>query len=140
MAAHEIWFLLAFALLALEMATGTFTMLMLGVACGVGAGIALLGFGLPLQLTAVALAGVVGTLILRRNRRSAAAAPVLPDFDLGQPVHDAVWRDDGTARVQYRGAAWEAELAAGVPDSARQGPLFIVAIRGSTLLLGPRQP
>ena len=41
-------------------------------------------------------------------------------------------------RVAYRGSTWDAELAA--PDVRRADTLYIVAMRGSVLLLSDRKP
>jgi len=50
-------------------------------------------------------------------------------------VHVPAWLPDGTARVSYRGAAWQVRLAAGKP--ALGGEHVIVALHGSELVLAP---
>ena len=49
-----------------------------------------------------------------------------------------IWNADGTARVNYRGSTWDAELA--TPEVPRAATLYIVATRGSRLILSDRRP
>ncbi len=138
MAAYIIWFLLALALLAAEMATGTFYLLVLAVALATGGGAALLDLSLPLQITLSAVVGITGTVILRRSKITRPEPAENQNLDLGQPVRVMQWHADGTLRVIYRGAEWDAEVAAA--DTPRDQPLFIESIRGSTLILSPIKP
>jgi len=55
---------------------------------------------------------------------------------VGQTVRIAAWKDDGTARVIYRGTQWDAELS--TPASARAETMFIVGTRGSRLIIADR--
>jgi membrane protein implicated in regulation of membrane protease activity len=48
------------------------------------------------------------------------------------------WNADGSARVAYRGSLWTAELAS--PDTPRAQTMYIVATRGSTLVVADRRP
>ena len=48
------------------------------------------------------------------------------------------WNADGTARVNYRGSTWDAELES--PGVPRAATLYIVATRGSLLILSDRRP
>ncbi len=138
MAPYIYWFMLAFGLLALEMATGTFYMLMLAVALAIGGVAALLGLGQPMQITLTALAGIIGTVILRRMKSARPTDAASQSLDTGQPVQLIAWREDGSARVHYRGAEWDAEPEfAGMP---REGALYIKAIRGSKLVLTQQKP
>ena len=133
MAPYILWFLLALVLLIAEMASGTFYMLILAVAMCVGGAAALLGFGGPLQLTLSALAGIAGILQLRRWKASRSATPDNANPDIGQPVQVLTWREDGTVRVRYRGAEWDAEPEAA--DTPHDNTLYIKTMRGSTLIL-----
>ncbi|HUW26205.1 MAG TPA: NfeD family protein [Gallionella sp.] len=132
------WFVLAFGLLALEMATGTFYMLMLAIAVAIGGVAALLGTSLPIQITFTALAGIIGIVILRRMKSIHPIDAASQSLDTGQPVQLVTWREDGSARVYYRGAEWDAE-----PESAdmpREGALYIKDIHGSKLVLTQHKP
>ncbi len=133
MASYIIWFLLALGLLIAEMASGTFYMLVLAVAMCVGGVAALIGFGEPLQLTFGALAGVAGIMWLNRWKARHAVTPEQVNPDVGQPVQVLTWRNDGTARVYYRGAEWDAEPE--TPDTPQIGTLYIKAMHGSKLIL-----
>lgn len=138
MAPYVYWFLLALVLLALEMATGTFYMLVLGIALGVGGIAALFGFGLPLQLMLSAAVGIAGTVILRRAKFGRPEVALSQGLDIGLPVQVVLWRDDGTARVHYRGAEWDAEPESA--DTPRGQTLYIKAMRGSILILTHHKP
>ena len=48
-----------------------------------------------------------------------------------------VERDDGTARVEYRGTQWDAEMAAG--EGTRAETMYIVGVRGSTLVIAAQR-
>ena len=138
MAVYVYWFILALALMALEMATGTFYLLMLGIAVGIGGIAALFGLSLALQFTFAAVAGIVGTVILRRVRRDMVPAASNQSLDIGQPVQSVTWHENGTARAFYRGAEWDAEPESA--DTPHTRPLYIKAMRGSTLILTHRKP
>ena len=47
------------------------------------------------------------------------------------------WKDDGSARVNYRGTQWNAELAEA--GALRAETMYIVGTRGSTLLIADRR-
>ncbi len=132
------WFLLAFGLLALEMATGTFYILIVSIAAGLGGIAALLGLNLPLQITLSAVASIIGTVMLRRMRGTATGKMTSQSLDIGQSVQVISWREDGVARVHYRGTEWDAELES--PSLPRDGVLYIKAIQGSKLILTPDKP
>ncbi len=133
MTSYVYWFLLALGLLMAEMATGTFYMLVLSIALAVGGVAALLGLGEPLQLTLSAAAGITGIIFLRRAKAARPAKAASQNLDIGQPVQVIAWRDDGTARVYFRGAEWDAEPESA--DTPRATTLYIKAMRGSTLIL-----
>lgn len=128
------WFVLGLIFLGVELATGTFYMLVLAIALGAGGVSALLGFIPELQYVIAAAVGLVGTLVLRRFRMTAQSRPSKDQsLDLGQPVKVLQWREDGSARVHYRGADWDAE-----PESAdmpHDGLFYIREVRGNTLIL-----
>lgn len=138
MSIYVYWFLLALLLVGVEMATGTFYLLVVSVAMAMGGAAALLGLDLPAQLALAALAGVLGIVMLRRWRGGKAADVASQSFDTGQSVRVLNWHEDGTARVYYRGAEWDAEPES--PDYDRDGKFYIKEIRGSVLVLSNRKP
>ena len=138
MAIYIYWFLLALILLGLEMATGTFYMLVISSAMFVGGAAAWLEFGLIVQLTLTALTGISGTIMLRYWKAGRGNEDSNQSLDAGQSVKVLTWRDDGTARVFYRGAEWDAEPEAG--NTPRDVPLYIKTMRGSIIVLTHIKP
>jgi membrane protein implicated in regulation of membrane protease activity len=138
MAAYIYWFMLALVLLGLEMTSGTFYMLVLSMAVALGGVAALAGLGLVWQLSLAGAAAVIGTLILRHSRITRPADAKNDSFDIGQPVQVIAWNENGTARVHYRGAEWDAlpEGAVTSPDAA----FYIKAVQGSKLILTQQKP
>ncbi len=139
MEAHIYWFVLGLAVLGLELATGTFYMLVMSIAFGAGGLAALAGLAQPLQITVAAVVGVVGTLMLQRYRITAKGRQA-PErsLDAGHTVKVLAWREDGTARVYYRGAEWDAEPE--LPDAPREGTFYIRDVRGNKLILTHCKP
>ncbi len=131
------WFALAFVLVAVEMLTGTFYFLALAVAAAVGGLLALAGLGVALQYALTGVLGVANILAVRHLRKSGSVRADL-GLDVGQPVTVLTWRADGSARVQYRGAEWDAEPES--PDVPRDTTLYIKAVRGSRLIVTHHRP
>ncbi len=131
------WFLLALVLLGLEMVTGTFYLLVLAIALAVGGLTALLTTGVVWQLLFSALTGIAGIIVLRRWKSTRTAEAPGASLDIGLPVKILKWNDNGTARVFYRGAEWDAEPESA--DTPHEGTLYIAAVRGSVLVLTHRK-
>lgn len=138
MAIYINWFILAVVLLGVEMATGTFYLLMVSVAMIVGGVAALLEFSLPVQFALAALAGFLGTVIMRRWKIGRPKSVVSQSFDTGQTVRVLTWHEDGTLRVHYRGAEWDAETERA--DTPREGTFYIKEMRASILILTHQKP
>lgn len=133
-----IWFGLAVVALIGEVMSGTFYLLLvaLGLACG---GIAAwLNVDLEWQLVICAAVSLAGLWILRRTgvlkkREVDARSNADVHIDIGQTVEVESWTDAGQARVWYRGAHWQAELAAGQP---REPGVYVISeMRGTRLVL-----
>jgi membrane protein implicated in regulation of membrane protease activity len=133
MSTYIIWWILAFALVALELTTGTFYLLVYGLAAASAGIAAWLGMGLVAQLVIAAVIGIAGTLTLRKWRRAGATDEDLQDLDIGQMVTLENWQG-GRGQVKYRGALWDAEAHDPGVDSTR--PLYIRAVRGTVLIVG----
>lgn len=133
MSAYVIWWIVAFALLAAELASGTFYLLVYGLAAAAAGIAAWLGLGPVAQLVIAAAIGMAGTVALRKWRRAESSGADVQDLDIGQSVVLESWQD-GRGRVRYRGTVWDAEAAGADIDPAR--PLFIRAMRGSVLIIG----
>ncbi len=134
------WWLAAGGLVAAELASGTFYLLMLALGAAAGALAAHAGVGLTAQWVIAALLGAGATAawhVQRARAPRSAPADRNPDvnLDIGQAVRVDAWNPDGSARVQYRGAAWSVRFAgSGVPAP---GEHVIVSISGSQLAVAP---
>ncbi len=138
MADWMLWAIGAGVLVIAELFSGTFYLLMIAIGMGAGALISLLQIDMPGQMLVAAIVAAIGTLLLRRSRfgkierRPASANPDV-NMDIGQTVNVPAWQD-GVARVMYRGAMWDVELAPG--EAAAPGTYKIREIRGSRLIVG----
>jgi membrane protein implicated in regulation of membrane protease activity len=135
-----LWWLAAGALVAVELTTGTFYLLMLALGCAAAALLAHVGMSDTTQWVGAALVGGGATAAWHRRRlREPKSAPAESNrdvnLDIGQTVHVEVWADDGTARVQYRGAGWSVRLAQA--GDHQPGEYQIVAVHGNELRLAP---
>lgn len=137
------WIWLGLAALALigELATGTFYLLLVALGLAAGGVAAWFGAALQWQLVACGVVLLAGLLVLRKTRVLKqrgldAARNADVNLDIGQTVVVESWSANGTARVWYRGAHWQAELARG--QAPRAGEQIITEMRGSILVLTPK--
>lgn len=138
MADWMFWAIFAGVLVIAELFSGTFYLLMVAIGMGAGALTALARVDMPGQTLVAALVAAVATLLLRRmkhHRGDKVPAGANPDvnIDIGQTVSVAAWQGSA-ARVMYRGAMWDVELAPGL--AAAPGVFIIREIRGSRLIVG----
>ena len=138
MATYYIWWVLAAVLIGTELFTGTFYLLAVGAAFALGGVAAWLGATLPVQLLIGGVLGVVGTIVAHQWRRLHAMPTPQAGLDVGQEVQVLTWHDNGTARVNYRGTQWDAQIEA--PETTRAQTMYIVATRGSTLVIAADKP
>ena len=138
MSDYWLWWILGTMLVGAELVTGTFYLLAVGVAFVFGGIAASLGAAMPMQLLTAGVLAVTGTVIAHRWRRRHGDPPPLPGLDIGQSVRVESWHADGTARVTYRGTQWTGVPAA--PETPRRHTMYIVATRGSTLVLDAEHP
>lgn len=125
------WWLLAGALVALELITGTFYLLMLALGAAAGAIAAHLGLPLTGQIVVAAVLGaasVAGWHLKSRRREGDPSVRSLRsvNLDVGELVQIDQWNPDGTATIKYRGAQWTVIQRAGnapVPGSYRVAEL-----------------
>ncbi|MBP6899448.1 MAG: NfeD family protein [Burkholderiaceae bacterium] len=137
--AATLWWLAAGGLVVAELLSGSFYLLMLALGAASGALAAHAALGPNAQMLAAALVGggAVAAWHRRRLSRPAAPASTNPDvnLDIGQTVQVTEWDGSGSARVHYRGSAWEARFAgSGAPTA---GLHRIHAVDGNRLLLVP---
>jgi len=138
MADWMLWAIGAGVLVILELFSGTFYLLMIAIGMGAGALTSLARVDMPGQMLVAAIVAAIATLLLRRSRFGKTAQPAAeanPDvnLDIGQTVNVPAWQD-GAARVMYRGAMWDVELAPG--EAPAPGVFRIREIRGSRLIVG----
>jgi len=138
MGGQWVWWIVAAVLVGAELVTGTFYLLAVGIAAALGGVAAWLGAGAPLQYLIAGGCGVVLTIAAHQWRLRRAPPVPQVGLDVGQAVHVHTWNADGTARVDYRGTQWDAELANA--DTPRGETLYIVGTRGSVLVLSDRRP
>jgi membrane protein implicated in regulation of membrane protease activity len=136
MTSWMLWLALAGGLTILELFSGTFYLLMIALGMLAGALAAFAGATEWVQLLLTAVVGAAATALLRRNRprRTDPAHDPNINLDIGQTLHVPHWHaDQDTARVMYRGAMWDVDLAPGAV--ARPGQFVIREIRGSRLIV-----
>jgi membrane protein implicated in regulation of membrane protease activity len=134
------WFALAGMLVVFELFTGTFYVLMVALGAAFGALAALAGAGVAAQITLAAVVGVAATGLLHRSRfgrpaKSNAARDPNMNIDIGQTLAVGEWQGK-SARVMYRGALWDVELAPGASVATAPGLYTIREVRGSRLIVG----
>ena len=118
MAESTIWWVLAGAAVAVELATGTFYLLMLAIGMAAGALAAHAGAPTAAQLITAAVVGGGAVVAWRFQRRNRPAEPLASanrdvNLDIGETVHVDAWNPDGTASIKYRGANWTVVAASG---------------------------
>ncbi len=138
MAESTIWWVLAGAVVAVELLTGTFYLLMLSMGLMAAALAAHAGATLTAQLVVAALVGG-GLVAAWRAYRLSTASKVLPgahagsNLDVGEVVQVDAWGPDGTGSVKYRGAMWTVVLLPGA--APLPGIYRIVEVVGSRLMV-----
>jgi membrane protein implicated in regulation of membrane protease activity len=137
------WWVAAGTLVAAELYSGTFYMLMLALGCAAGALAAMAGLGASAQVITAALVGAGTTAVWHYKRaRSPRSAPVESNrdvqMDVGQLVSVPAWDSDGSARVNYRGSAWNISFRG--PGLPAPGEHVIVAVQGNRLIVTPATP
>ena len=131
------WLIGAGALIVAELFIGTFYLLMIALGLLAGALAAWLGASGALQTLIAALVGIAATVLLRRSRyarpgRGQAANDPSVNLDIGGRVTVTQW-NERRARVMYRGALWDVELAAG--SDPAPGDYRIVEVDGNRLIV-----
>jgi membrane protein implicated in regulation of membrane protease activity len=131
------WWIGAGVLVVLELLSGTFYLLMIALGCVAAAIAHIAGAAADFQFAIAAVVALAAVLLLRRSRfgrRTRKEASKNPDvnLDIGQTLTVPAWHER-RARANYRGAAWDVELAAGEPEDAQS--YEIVEMRGSCLVV-----
>jgi membrane protein implicated in regulation of membrane protease activity len=134
------WLVAGVALIIAELVTGTFFLLVLGVAALVGSGIGYLGGALVWQSLAAAVVAVAGVVWVHRHKQTLSPQR-MQGLDVGQPAAFDAWvnKSAGHARVKYRDALWDAQIAgdaSGEPGEI----LYVVSVDGNTLKVSKTRP
>jgi membrane protein implicated in regulation of membrane protease activity len=142
MADWIVWVVLAGIVVICELFTGTFYLLMISIGLLAGGLAAFAGLNLEFQFIFAAVIGIVATYALRHskygrfNKTDSARDPNV-NLDIGQTLQIKEWTNNegeaSTARVMYRGAMWDVELAHG--STAHAGTFIIKEIRASRLIV-----
>lgn len=135
MANSTVWWLVAGALVALELFTGTFYLLMLTVGAVAGALAAHAGLGLIGQLIVAAVVGSAAVVAwhFKKSKQAPPTEEPADNLDVGEVVQIQEWLPDGTAQVKYRGAQWAAVHRPGVSPSP--GAHRVAEMIGNRLLV-----
>ena len=130
------WWIACIALVGAELVSGTFYLLMAALGLAAAALLSYADTTLTQQVAtaAVVSGGAVSLWHLLRARRKAEPDPV--QADIGQVVQVTTWQADGSTRVSYRGAQWNATLSEPTATPA-VGPHRIVAVDGPRLRIAP---
>lgn len=132
-----IWWLLAGAMVAIELVSGTFYLLMLSIGPMAAALAAHAGAAIPLQLVVAATTGSAAVIAWRFYKKSESIQPASSNrdvnLDIGEAVQVDAWQADGASAVKYRGAHWDVALVAGATPSP--GRHRIVEVVGSRLIV-----
>jgi membrane protein implicated in regulation of membrane protease activity len=136
--APTLWWLAAGGLVAAELFAGSFYMLMLALGCAAGALAAHAGLGASVQTFTAAVVGAGTTAVWHyRRARAPRSAPVESNrdanLDIGQSVQVPHWEADGSARVSYRGSAWNVAFQG--PGQPAPGEHVVVAVQGNRLIV-----
>ena len=136
------WIILAGVLLILEIFTGTFYLLMIAIGFAAGGIAALLGTAGAAQFIVAGVVGVLATFLLHRSKLGKSDNPdAARDRNVNLDIGESIVIDEWTmaadaspsARVMYRGALWDVDLAPGLP--AESGTYVITEVRGSRLIV-----
>ena len=140
MAEATVWWVMAGAVIAVELLSGTFYLLMIAIGLAAAAVSAMLGAGLSTQVGVAAVVGggaVIAWRAYKQGRPSAPRASANPDvnLDVGETLHIEAWDEQGHASVKYRGANWQVVIAPGVTPVP--GACTIVEVLGNRLIVRP---
>lgn len=134
------WVIIGLLLGAAEILVGSFYLLILALGAFATAYSATFeAVSLDAQCMVFSIVVVAGGYLVTKYReklqkkRSAEAQ----DYDVGQTVSVTQWGEDGSARVQYRGASWTA--VADENCERKSGQFVIVRVDGSRLIIANKK-
>lgn len=137
MEAYWIWWLAALVLVIAEMFSGTFYLIAVAAGLAAAGMVAYSGVSWGVQAVAAALlcsASVAGIYRWKQKHRHPHEHANFAN-DIGASVHVVRWDDERHARVSYRGAEWDAELAGKATEDAARQVWRIRDIVGTRLII-----
>ena len=137
MEAYWIWWLAALVLVIAEMSSGTFYLIAVASGLAVAGIVAYLGVPWSGQTAVAAVLCSASVAGIYRWKKQHPRPHENVNFanDIGQTVHVVSWSGERHARVSYRGAEWDAELASKVAADATRQAWCIKEIVGSRLII-----
>lgn len=137
MSTTTMWWLLAGALVAMELMTSTFYLLMLAIGAGAAALAAQMGLSLTGQIVTAAVVGglavTLWSLYRQRHPTTRSSKDQGVHLDIGETVQVHAWDAEGSTQVKHRGAQWTAVTALDQPPEP--GLHRIEAMVGNRLVL-----
>jgi membrane protein implicated in regulation of membrane protease activity len=137
MEAYWIWWLAAVVLVIAEMSSGTFYLMAVAFGMVVAGLAAYLGVAWSVQAAVAAALCSASVAGIYRWKNQHARRHENANFanDIGQAVRVVAWSDERHARVSYRGAEWDAELAGKSAADATRQTWRIKEIVGNRLII-----
>lgn len=137
MEAYWIWWLVAVVLVIAEISSGTFYLIAVAAGLAVAGIVAYLGVAWSGQaaVAAVLCSASVAGIYRWKKQHTHPHEQVNFANDIGQTVRVVSWSDERHARVSYRGAEWDAELAVKAATDAAKQTWRIKEIAGSRLII-----
>jgi membrane protein implicated in regulation of membrane protease activity len=134
---YWIWWIAAVVLVIAEINSGTFYLLAVAVGLAAAGLAAYLGMAWGGQ---VAIAALLCTISIAgiyhwKQKQETILKQGNYTYDIGQSVQALHWSDERHARVSYRGAEWDAELAGSVAADTARKTWQIKEIAGSRLII-----
>ena len=137
MEAYWIWWLAAVVLVIAEMSSGTFYLIAIAFGMAVAGLVAYLGVAWSVQAAVAAALCSASVAGIYRWKNQHTRPHENSNFanDIGQAVRVVSWSDERHARVSYRGAEWDAELAGKSTADATRQAWHIKEIVGNRLII-----
>jgi membrane protein implicated in regulation of membrane protease activity len=135
-----VWLIAGFVLIITELVTGTFYLLVLGLAALAASGVAYAGGATVWQAVSAAVVAVCGVVAVHRYKRKLQPHR-MRGLDVGQPAAFESWVNQGVghARVRYRDALWDAQVAEGMAVEPGE-ILYVTSVDGNTLKVSKSRP
>jgi membrane protein implicated in regulation of membrane protease activity len=138
-----LWVIVGLVLVIAELVTGTFYLLVLGAGAFASALVSWAGANALVQVLVGGGVAIGGALLVHHWHESHRKADEgrANFLDRGQPVVLEGWANEsaGLARVKYRGASWDARVAASA-EPVPGATLYIDSQEGQTLVVTEAPP